>query len=321
MTTSIPAVRLIWTLSNGIWRLYGDTRMKARSRAPEPPYCWQNKEARRRIREFMTAADRWNEISSRLSLYDALCEESSNKGGESTFVVSQKILGDIAGLSARSVGCAIRDLVAAGLILAEDPKHGGRGMKTYTLLSVPSEAISERCEVTSEHCETTSERSEIDDSNPSFPSTEENIEVTREEKEKNNSSNGSQNRPSRKSPKKIQLVDDEHIRELKKIYQPRDVDKAVADCRAWLLTPRGKRKALTKSRLQTFLANAEPLIAEQGDNSTSSIKQIDRGTIDSAELSSYLAREHPAGLKDGWTPQNAPERVIEKFLKDRTAAA
>ena len=35
----------------------------------------------------------------------------------------------------------------------------------------------------------------------------------------------------------VQLVDDDHLRELKQIYRPCDVDKAVAACRAWLLTP------------------------------------------------------------------------------------
>jgi hypothetical protein len=59
-------------------------------------------------------------------------------------------------------------------------------------------------------------------------------------------------------------VDDEHIAKLKAIYQPRDVDKAVANLKAWLLTPKGKGKAFTKARLQKFLRDAEPLSAEPG---------------------------------------------------------
>lgn len=191
-------------------------------------------------------------------------------------------------------------------------------MKTYTLLSVSSEATSERCEVTSERCEPTSERSEIDDSSPLFPTTEENIEVTREEKEKNNDSNGSQNRPSRKSPRRIQLVDDEHIRKLKKIYRPYGVDKAVADCKAWLLTPKGKGKSFTKGRLQTFLRDAEPLPLAEQTSATS--EQIDRTEIDPHEFESYLAREHPAGLEQGWIPATAPERFIRNFVY-KTATA
>jgi Helix-turn-helix domain len=79
---------------------------------------------------------------------------------------------------------------------------------------------------------------------------------------RHNSSNGSKNRPSRCSSRKIQLADDEHIAKLKTIYQPRDVDKAVANCKAWLLTPNGKGKSFTTRRLQTFLRNAEPLSTE-----------------------------------------------------------
>jgi hypothetical protein len=41
------------------------------------------------------------------------------------------------------------------------------------------------------------------------------------------------------------------------------VDKAVADCQAWLKTPKGQGKHLTKKRLHTFLRDAEPLSAEK----------------------------------------------------------
>jgi hypothetical protein len=52
---------------------------KDRSRRPEPPYCWQNKEARRRIREMMNGHQ---STSSLLSLYTAFTEEASNQGSE-----------------------------------------------------------------------------------------------------------------------------------------------------------------------------------------------------------------------------------------------
>ncbi|MEO6846767.1 MAG: hypothetical protein ABI443_04965 [Chthoniobacterales bacterium] len=141
-----------------------------RSTTPEPPYSWESKSARRLIRNVLNAEDRWAEIPSRLSLYAALCEESSNKKGAASFYISQKILGDMAGLSPRSVGPATQDLIRIGVIFAEDPPHGGRGMKTYQLLSIPSEAASER--------------SATGHSRPSLPTTEESREKQREEKEK-----------------------------------------------------------------------------------------------------------------------------------------
>jgi hypothetical protein len=113
-------------------------------------------------------------------------------------------------------------------------------------------------------------------------------------------------------------VDEEHIRELKKIYQPRDVDKAVADGKAWLLTPKGKGKAFTKRRLNTFLRDAEPL--PQGEQTSATSKQIDPTKIDPHVFESYLAREHPAGIEQGWTPATAPARVIRNFLNDGKAA-
>jgi hypothetical protein len=60
-------------------------------------------------------------------------------------------------------------------------------------------------------------------------------------------------------PRDLGLVDDEHIAALKEIYRPSDVDKAVADMRGWLLTPRGRGKGFTKRRLGFFLRDAEPI--------------------------------------------------------------
>jgi hypothetical protein len=293
---------------SGVAILRTDRMRNSRSRTPEPPYCWQSKDALRRIREYMQGRDQWQKVSSRLCLYLALCEMASNRGNES-FRVSQKALADLCGLSDRTQREILLDLQGAGVITASAPKDGGQGQKTYTLLSFDSEGISGRTEATSE-------RSEMSVNMPSLPT----LEVTIEEQEKNNSSNGSRNRPSRKPSSRIQLVDHEHILGLKQIYQSRDVDKALADCKAWLLTPKGKGKALSKRRVQTFLRDAEPLPPEQTSTSARGI-EIDRSAIDPDEFKSYLASEYPAGFRQGWTPEKASEGVVRNFLNDRKAAA
>ena len=62
--------------------------MTTRDRTPEPPYCWQSKEARRAIRERMNGHE---STSATLSLYDALTEIASNEGVES-FKAGQRTL-------------------------------------------------------------------------------------------------------------------------------------------------------------------------------------------------------------------------------------
>lgn len=101
-----------------------------RSRTPEPPYCWQSKEARRIIREKMNGAEA---TSSVLSLYDALTEIASNEGKES-FTAGQPYIATIAGISARSVRRFERELEEFGLVAIFRPAL--RGHHTYTLLSL-----------------------------------------------------------------------------------------------------------------------------------------------------------------------------------------
>jgi Helix-turn-helix domain len=81
--------------------------------------------------------------------------------------------------------------------------------------------------------------------------------------QEDDSSTGSKNRPSHPLAAKLHLVDEEHIRALKEIYQPKDVDRAIAKMKAWLRTPKGANKQETKRRLQTFLCDAEPISAEK----------------------------------------------------------
>lgn len=55
------------------------------------------------------------------------------------------------------------------------------------------------------------------------------------------------------------LVDDSFIAEMKKIYRPDDVDRALARMRVWLQTPKGAGKSSSKARFAMFLKDSEPL--------------------------------------------------------------
>jgi len=72
----------------------------------------------------------------------------------------------------------------------------------------------------------------------------------------------SQVSPSAKRTSKLRpspLVDDDFIDAMKKIYQPSDVDRALARMQVWLKTPKGAGKSSSKSRFATFLKDSEPL--------------------------------------------------------------
>lgn len=109
-------------------------------------------------------------------------------------------------------------------------------------------------------------------------------------------------------PSRIVLIDDEHIRELKTLYVARDVDKAVADMRAWLLGPKGRGKQPTKRRLQTFLRDAEPLGPTAPKPKAA--ERIDRSTIDTALFAEWAALAH----EEPMTVETAPEEELRKFL-------
>jgi hypothetical protein len=68
------------------------------SPAQEKPWCWQPKEARRRIRDQLDGTE---EIASALSIYDALTEIASDKGAP-VFETTQAYIAMIAGLADRS---------------------------------------------------------------------------------------------------------------------------------------------------------------------------------------------------------------------------
>jgi|GEM_PF-4138387 len=100
-----------------------------RSRTPEPPYCWQSKEARRLIRQHMNGE---STTAALLSLYDALTEIASNEGSES-FAAGQPHIGELAGMSARNVRRLEPILEEIGVVRITRPKV--RGHHTYSLLS------------------------------------------------------------------------------------------------------------------------------------------------------------------------------------------
>lgn len=100
-----------------------------RSRKPEPPFCWQNKEARERIREHMNADSK---AASVLSLYDALTEIASDEGVES-FKAGQPYIGTKAGMSGRNVDRLEPFLEECGVVIIT--RHPKRGHHTYTLVS------------------------------------------------------------------------------------------------------------------------------------------------------------------------------------------
>ena len=103
----------------------------ARSRTPEPPYCWQSKGALRRIREQL---DGDNRLPYALAVYSALTENASDKGAEE-FSTLQSHLARLAGdISTRTVQRVLPLLRDIGVIDYTTPRL--RGPITFRLLSV-----------------------------------------------------------------------------------------------------------------------------------------------------------------------------------------
>src|SRR5262245_45614493 len=70
-----------------------------RSRSPEPPFCWQSKIVRRRIRD---AFDSSSNVLSALGVYDALTEIASDFNSE-RFQVSRAHIAAVSGASVTTV--------------------------------------------------------------------------------------------------------------------------------------------------------------------------------------------------------------------------
>ena len=233
---------------------------KTRSRTPEPPYMWQNKEALRRIERMF---DNESSVCLASCAYYAMTRMASDKQSE-IFECNVK---DIAAYMHYSYPKALEGIQLAeraGVIRVERRKIDGSNENApsiYELLEIPPE---QDFEVVKKGNQVVKKLNKVVKKHE-LVGTSEILKEQRKNKEttvKEDSSNGSPNRPSRPLSARIALVDEDHIAALKKIYQPRDVDKAVAGCKAWLLTPRGKGKAFTTRRLQTFLRDAE-LLSDQ----------------------------------------------------------
>lgn len=113
-----------------------------------------------------------------------LPSEMASNYGSASFTTSQKAITNLCGLSVRLIISALGDLESAGVIIACHPRHGGRGQKTYTLLSCASEPISDRSAPTAERHASTAERSAKTQNRSDLQTLEVTKEVTKEEQRK-----------------------------------------------------------------------------------------------------------------------------------------
>jgi hypothetical protein len=197
--------------------------MSARPRTPEPPYCWQSKAARRHVREKMNGHE---STSSLLSLYDAMTEEASNQGSE-VFRAGQPYLGELAGLSPRSVRRLERLLEEFAVVEIQRPKL--RGHNTYKLLAfghgVP----------TLGHNGLTLGHGAKQGSWPP-------VEITLE-------------RTTERTKKKAQEVDSDFIAQQQSFFPHLDVEKEAREARAWI-SARPKRR-MTRQFFVGWLKRAD----------------------------------------------------------------
>jgi hypothetical protein len=97
-------------------------------------WCWQQKSARRLIRERMNGDSKTVYV---LSVYDALTEIASDESSE-IFKTSHPYLAEKAGCGISQLKIALAELVEAGLVLIDTPIM--RGPCTFTLVSLKDEA-------------------------------------------------------------------------------------------------------------------------------------------------------------------------------------
>jgi len=96
--------------------------------AKDGPFCWQNKAARRHIRE---AFDETHNVTTALSVYDALTEIASDAGTE-TFTTTHAWIQRISGVSVRTIQTHLKIFSDIGLVRVFTPKL--RAPSTYILL-------------------------------------------------------------------------------------------------------------------------------------------------------------------------------------------
>lgn len=278
--------------------------MIARSRRPEPPFCWQSKEALRLIREHL---DGDTLLPYALGAYFALTENASNKGAEE-FTTLQSHLAELAGgFSVRTLQRVLPMLREIGVVDYTTPRL--RGPITFRLLAVP----------TSSRNDTTPSRNVATRKKTAFladnrKNKERTLEETKEEVGRSSALKSDPIPPPSRA-KKIDLVDDEHLREMKELYRARDVDQAVVKCKAWLKTRKGQGKAFTKGRLNTFLKDAEPLAPGQASVNDAP-PPPDRRSVDAVEFSAFVHQRYRGDAQRAWTPDTAPEHVVRDFLNN-----
>lgn len=110
-----------------------------RSRTPTPPYCWQSKEALRKIREHL---DGDSHLSYALSVYVALTENASDKEAEEFTTLQSHLAALAGGISTRTVRRVLPILREIGVIDYVTPKL--RGPTTFQLLSVRTVSPNDR---------------------------------------------------------------------------------------------------------------------------------------------------------------------------------
>jgi hypothetical protein len=100
----------------------------------DAPFCWQSKEALRRIRDWF---DESNNVASALATYLALSEIESNAGTAGAFVATQSDIAKRAGVGQRTVRTILVGLKACQLLKITSNFHDGgqfRAPSTYELL-------------------------------------------------------------------------------------------------------------------------------------------------------------------------------------------
>jgi hypothetical protein len=196
-----------------------------RSRKPEPPYCWQNKEALRKIREHL---DGDSLLPYALSVYCALTENASDKG-EEKFTTLQSHLARLAGnVSTRTVQRVLPVLREIAVVDYMTPKL--RGPITFQLLSVGT-----YCPIvaTNSHNVATNEKTAFQTDNRS------NNEGTKKEQRK----------------KQPQEVTSDFIAQQQSLFQNVNVEQEYAKAKAWALT---NGRKCNRRFFENWLARAKP---------------------------------------------------------------
>jgi hypothetical protein len=110
----------------------GESSVKSlRSRTPEPPFCWQCKEALRRIREHL---DGDSLLPFALLAYVALSENASDKNADEFTTLQSRLARLAGGISTRTLRRVLPILRELGVIDYTTPRL--RGPVTFRLLSV-----------------------------------------------------------------------------------------------------------------------------------------------------------------------------------------